>query len=172
VAVLNLGAISDTHGAIDLMYRVANEMVQRLGVKTIFHLGDTYRDAVRLAQAGFHVLMVPGLSCPEYHDHRVPKRLVESFDELKVGCAHAEKDLRAQQFAAAIVLTGHTHEARIELIGRSLFVNPGHLQDRVSRGERPSYGLIQISPTDVRAGIYETDHALRKQVIVERVYLG
>lgn len=167
-----LGVMSDTHGNRSLMHQVAHAMEAQFGVQVIFHLGDDYADAEELALAGRHVRMVPGLWCPGYHDGRIPTRLLEEFNGLTVACAHAEKDLRHTERAAAIILTGHTHQAAVTPLGRSLYVNPGHLKTKVSRGERASYALVDIGPDEVRASIRELWGAARMEVAIQRANLA
>ncbi len=169
-----LGAMSDTHGNIELMLEVAGDMAGLFQAKVIFHLGDDYRDADELIAAGYRVRRVPGLWCAEYHDNHIPKRLVEEFDGIQVACAHADRDLRYPERAAGVVLTGHTHKAQVLLLGRSLYVNPGHLKSgSASRSERPSYAVIEIGRTEIRASIHETANgAVRDSVVVPRNKVG
>lgn len=164
-----LGVMSDTHGNGDLMFQAAVSMTRVFGAEIIFHLGDDYRDAVGLAQAGYDVRMVPGLWCPEYHNTRLPKRLVETLDGVTVACAHADKDLRHVERAADIVLTGHTHTANIAMLGRTLYVNPGHLAARTNRGQAASYAILAIDPTQVIVSVHDAvNDTLRDTLVVPR----
>ena len=164
-----LGVLSDTHSNRVLMHQVAAVMVEELGAEVLFHLGDDYSDAEDLAMAGYSVRKVPGLWCPEYQNPSIPKRIVEEFDGITVAAAHAEKDLRHAQHAAGIILLGHTHRPRIEHIGLSLYVNPGHLRSTTSRGVQPaSFAIVEIGPTEVRAAIHDPSGALRREVIISR----
>ena len=176
-----LGVMSDTHGNSRLMHEAADAMVSRFHAETLFHLGDDYRDAEELLSAGgidrdtagYAVRRVPGLWCPEYQDSRIPKRLIEAFDGVVVACAHGDKDLRHTERAAAVILTGHTHAAQIVLLGRSLYVNPGHLKSLVWRNQRASYAIIEITAQYVRAAIHEmASHEVRSETSVPRDRLG
>ena len=168
-----LGVMSDTHGNSRLMHEAAEAMVGRFHAETIFHLGDEYRDSEELLSAGYAVRRVPGLWCPEYQDGRIPKRFVEAFDGVDVACAHAEKDLRHTERAAAVILTGHTHAAQIALLGRSLYVNPGHLKSMVCRNQHASYAVVEITAQYVRAAIREmASHEVRSETSVHRDRLG
>jgi len=166
------GAMSDTHGNSVLMHEAACTMKDEFGADLIFHLGDDYEDAVELEMAGYEVRKVPGLWCPAYHDSRVPRHLLETVDGVAVACAHAEKDLRAVERAASIILIGHTHTASLQLLGRSLYVNPGHLKARVSRGRRASFALIEIAPHAVHARILGLEGTARTHLTVDRSRLG
>ena len=167
-----IGVISDTHGNRRMMHEVADYLLTHFGAEIVFHMGDDYRDAEELAMSGHVVKMVPGLGCPEYNDHRIPNRIVESVDGITVAAAHAAKDLRARELAASIVLTGHTHVAAIEKAGRSLYVNPGHLKSPLDRGERPSYALITTSGSQVTVAIHELSGEIRQACSFDRSELA
>lgn len=162
--------MSDTHGNLRIMKDVAQAMRERFNVDAIIHLGDDYRDCEGLIADGFTVHRVPGLWCPEYHDTRISKRLVDKFDGVSVACAHADKDLRhIDRENAALILTGHTHAARIELLGQSLLINPGHLKEPVCRNERASYVILEIDADSVKATIRESGtHKVRSELRVLR----
>lgn len=158
-----IGVMSDTHGNRRLMHQVADYMQSTHGVELIFHVGDDYEDGLELAHAGHRVKLVPGLSCDAYHDKRVPNRIIEPCDGLRIAAAHADQDLRAVERAAAIVLTGHTHEARIAKIARTIYLNPGHLKAPVDRGQRASYAIIETGADDVRVAIHEIAGDVREE---------
>lgn len=163
-----LGVMSDTHGNRKLMHQAAAAMTADFRADIIFHLGDDYADAEELAMAYPNVRAVPGLWCPAYAEGRVPKTRVEEIAGLTVACAHADKDLRARERSTSILLTGHSHEARIETLGHTLYVNPGHLQAPNSRGERASYAIIEIATETVRASIIELTGKARINKAVQR----
>jgi putative phosphoesterase len=167
-----LGVMSDTHGNRKLMHQVANLMEEQLNVELILHLGDDFPDAQDLALAGHPVRMVPGLWCDAYQNGRIPKRIVEDFDGLKVAMAHADKDLRYTERAAAIILTGHTHTAVIHRIGPCIYMNPGHLKAMHDRDEHASFGTITIDEETVRCAIHEIGGAVRSEVTASRSQLA
>ncbi|MEA3365790.1 MAG: YfcE family phosphodiesterase, partial [Candidatus Hydrogenedentes bacterium] len=149
-----IAVMSDTHGNRSLMFQ-AVEVMKQLGATLFFHLGDDYADAEELAMTEPEVRMVPGLWCRAYRDARVPNRIVEEVDGLAIAAVHAAKDLRQTEYSADIVLTGHTHEAAIERIGHTIYLNPGHLKGPESRGQRPSFALITLSDDAIHAAIHE-----------------
>lgn len=168
-----LGVMSDTHGNLELMRAVVRTMVGPLRADVLFHLGDDYTDPEEFEYSGHDLRRVPGLWCSAYQDGYTPKRLVEEFDGVRVACAHADKDLRHVERAAAVILVGHTHVANVAHLGRSLYVNPGHLKAPVSRGERASFAMVQIASDEVHVRIHEAlDGTLRYQVSVDRDRLG
>ncbi len=168
-----IGVMSDTHGNRKLMHEVADRMKRQHHADLIIHVGDDCPDAAELVAAGHNVRMVPGLWCDEYHDGRIPKRIIVPCDGITISAAHAEKDLGATELAATVVLTGHTHVAKIEKLGRSVHVNPGHLKHpKLDRGERPSYAVITTDRVKISISIHETDGKTRVTQSIQREQLA
>ncbi len=167
-----IGAMSDTHGNAALMQRAAERMTADFGVSTIFHAGDMYADGRLLRMSGFDVRIVPGLGCDEYFDTSIPRRISDTFNGTAIACTHAEKNLRAAEYAAAVIVLGHTHEARVEQLGRSVFVNPGHLKSDMDRGQRPSFATIAIEPDEVEVTIHEINGIVRTRETFRREDIG
>ncbi len=163
---MRLGVISDTHGNRPLMHAVARRLVDAHGVESIVHLGDSYADAEELFHAGHPVRMVPGLWCPEYQNTKVRRYLFERVGDVAWAAAHIERDLRTAFRDAAVILTGHTHVARLDHGGGRIYLNPGHLKDAMHRGEAPSYGVLDIGAAEVAACIHEVDGRVRHQLEV------
>ncbi len=164
-----LGVMSDTHGNVRLMSAVADMLRRAFAVELILHLGDDYRDAELLEMSGHTVLAVPGLWCPEYHGHRAPKARVHAADGIVIGLAHAEQDLSLVQAGADLLLTGHSHAARIVLENGVVRMNPGHLRRVLDRGEKASFGLVNADGNRLSCSIYEADGSLRYTRAYERV---
>lgn len=156
-----LGVISDTHGNARRMHRVADLLSQNFAAEVIIHLGDDYADAEQLEMAGHAVWAVPGLWCPEYHGFRVPKARVETVQGTRIAFAHAERDIASVRAGAALLLTGHTHSARIAFEDGVVCMNPGHLRRAKDRGELASFGLIILSEEELLCSIHEADGRLR-----------
>jgi len=143
-------------------------MESALGVTRIYHLGDDFEDGEELSLTKGEVRVVPGLWCIEYESQSIPKFIVEELDGLSVAAAHSERDLNAQCCAAGLIFTGHTHVPRIEHIGWSLYVNPGHLKDDFRRVHPPSFAVVEIGPDIVRARIHDAAGPVRAEVTVGR----
>lgn len=158
-----IGVLSDTHGNRKLMHAVADRMRDEHGAQLLLHLGDDYADAEELALSAFDVVAVPGLWCSEYQSTWVKNTRIEEIEGLTIAMAHADQDLRGKERRAAVWLTGHTHSAKIERRGKSVHFNPGHLKSHNSRGERASYGLIEITGEAVVFSILDFDGTLREQ---------
>jgi putative phosphoesterase len=156
-----LGVMSDTHGNLRLMHRVADLLTQSFAAEVIIHLGDDYDDARQLEVAGHAVWAVPGLWCPEYQGYRVPKVRIETVHGCRIAFAHAERDIAAIRSGADLILTGHTHSARIALEDGTVCLNPGHLRRSMDRGQHASFGLIILSEAEILCSIHEADGRLR-----------
>ncbi|MCC6144475.1 MAG: metallophosphoesterase family protein [Candidatus Hydrogenedentes bacterium] len=165
---MNIGVMSDTHGNRQLMHAVADRMVQQHHVELIYHLGDDYSDGQELAMAGARVCLVPGLWCEEYQDWRVPNSRVDEYQGVRIGCAHAQKDLRAIERAADIVMCGHTHVAEVRQQGDSIWLNPGHLKGPMDRNETPSYAVISLVEDAIFVAVYEVDGRMRHEFVFHR----
>lgn len=164
--------MGDTHSNSGLFHAVADLLVESFGAEVILHTGDSCSDAKELAMAGHTVRMVPGFGCSEYSDGSVPRRFLEEFARVTVACAHSEDILRWRERRAALIVTGHTHRASIDLVGRSLFVNPGHLKQGIDRGQRSSFAVITIGPDAVKVALREADGALRREESVSLDRIG
>lgn len=160
--------MSDTHGNVGLMFEVADLLTKRFAAAWIYHAGDDYVDAETLDHAGYKVRAVPGLWCSEYSRGRVPRHIVDHFDGVSIAMAHAEKDLRGAALAADVVITGHTHRARLERLGGSIHLNPGHLKAPTDRGERASFAVLDIAAGETRASIFELDGSVRDTLTLAR----
>lgn len=163
-----LGILSDTHGHRKQMHEVADRLVQDFGAEWIYHAGDDYSDAQELDFAGHKVRAVPGLWCPEYNGGRTPKRIMDAVDGITLAMAHAEKDLTAREHGATLIVTGHTHTARIERIGRHIYLNPGHMKGPHDRGEHASFAVVRLEESEVVLAIHELDGRVREIMQVPR----
>jgi putative phosphoesterase len=167
---MKIGVISDTHGNVPMMTQAADFLVDELGAELLVHLGDDYQDSRVLEWSGRNVAAVPGLWCSEYRSATVPNRLVLDFDGLRAVAAHAQKDFRPADLDAHILLSGHTHEARLAQTDGRLHFNPGHLKALRDRGELPSFGFLDVSRDAVRAVIHEFDGSVRVELEIPRAY--
>lgn len=161
-----IGIVSDTHGNLEAVRRVAYRFLEA-GVDQVIHLGDDYADIGELSAAGLQVIAVPGLYCPEYCASHIPRRRIESFNGVQVllthtPCRHSSDqadDLDPENCppGVSVVLYGHTHIPRIQEQGRVLRINPGHLKARDSRGYPHTYALIIFDPDWVGVEIRSLD---------------
>jgi putative phosphoesterase len=156
-----LGVMSDTHGNVRLMHQAADLLSRKFAAEVIIHLGDDYADALQLEMAGHAVWAVPGLWCPEYHSYRVPKARVETVHGSRVAFDHTERDITLLRPGANLMMTGHTHAARIALEDGVVHMNPGHLRRSTDRNEHASFGLVTLSEQGLLCAIHEADGRLR-----------
>jgi putative phosphoesterase len=158
-----VGVVSDTHGNREGMLRLA-ERLKSLGVQTLLHLGDDYRDMNTLSQAGLRVIGVPGVFCPEYREPGIPNRQIVEMDGVKLLLTHTEtrhhydnpQDLDPELacYEVDAVLFGHTHVPGLEERQGVAWINPGHLRHRTDRGHPPTFALLHIKPSELKVQIH------------------
>ncbi len=157
-----VAAVSDTHGNLAGMQRLS-ERLKAMGITTLLHLGDDYRDLAAFAAAGLNVIGVPGLYCPEYLDQQIPNRMVVELGGVKLLLGHtgerhrldppADPDPERLDQEVHLVLYGHTHIPAVEQRQGVVWVNPGHLRDRIDRGYPPTFALMSLGQKEAMVQI-------------------
>jgi putative phosphoesterase len=130
---MQIGVLADTHDRLPTL-RAALLRFRELGITTVLHPGDIVAPFAAKVLAGFdgtlHVTYGNndgerrGLKqvLPQIQDG--PLRL--ELAGRRVLLHHAREWCRPEQITAAdVIVTGHTHEARVERRDGKLFVNPG-----------------------------------------------
>ena len=130
---MKIGVIADTQGVFDvdaLVRYVANEFAT---VDEIWHAGDWGSDTVlgSLRSLGRPFVVVNG-NAPD--DPTYPMTIERQIGPFRVGMVH-NLDPRRQAWARQfdVVIHGHTHRWRDEVVGRTRFINPG-------TATRPQFG--------------------------------
>ncbi len=134
-----VGIISDTHDNLPAVEAAALKMRER-GVGLVLHAGDIVAPFVAplLARAGARVIAVFGNNDGERAGLR---RRFKEFGEVRGDVAevdiegtraaiyHGTEAALSSALASCgkhdILVLGHTHEPRVERLGRTLVVNPG-----------------------------------------------
>lgn len=137
--------LSDSHGGIAPM----EEAVLRTSPHLILHLGDCWRDGERLHDRfpSIPFEQVPG-NCDFRPDQPAEKLLFQGDKRILMCHGHTygvKQTLLNAGFAAEeqnldLFLFGHTHRPLVDMRGRTLFLNPGSIGDRL----RPTYGVVTI----------------------------
>ena len=142
---MDILVLSDSHGALAPMIRA----VELTRPQMIFHLGDVWRDGERLHDRFPDVPMeqVPG-NC-DLLSSEPAERLLE-IRGMRILLCHGhtygvKNSLTAAGFAAEeqrldLFVFGHTHQPLVDRRGKTLFLNPGAIGDRL----RPSYAVVTI----------------------------
>ena len=148
--------LSDSHGNMDNMVQA----VEREQPAMIFHLGDCWRDGMRLHK-WFPELpfeQVPG-NC-DFRSLEAAEKLLFLGDKRVLLChGHTygvKQSLTAAGLAAEdqnldLFLFGHTHKPLVDMRGKTLFLNPGSIGDYA----RPTYGVVTLEngKLDVRTAL-------------------
>ncbi len=171
-----VAVVSDTHGNREGMDFLAVRL-QALSVKTVLHLGDDYRDTRVLSRAGFEVLAVPGVYCPEYAKAKVENRRIVELAGVKMLLTHTPRrhrldrpgdpDPEAPPPGVKLVLYGHTHIPALEERQGVWWLNPGHLRNWPERGYPATFALLGLSAPGVAVTIrhLEDEEVLLKTLI-------
>jgi putative phosphoesterase len=116
-----IGVISDTHG---LMRPEALAALR--GVSLIVHAGDIGAPAVLDAlRAIAPVIAVRGNNDRDAWARVIPETAVVPAGDRRLYVVHDVKELAVDPSEYAAVIAGHSHQPRNELVGGTLFLNPG-----------------------------------------------
>ena len=137
--------LSDSHGNVSNMAAAVEQSAPRM----IFHLGDCWRDAEKLHDLfpDIPLEQVPG-NC-DYRPSEPAEKLLFVEDKRILLChGHTygvKQSLLTAGYAAEeqnldLFLFGHTHRPLVDMRGKTLFLNPGSIGDRL----RPTYGVVTI----------------------------
>ena len=143
---MRVGVVSDSHGEIYNLRKMAKWLVEKQNVEVIVHLGDNYDDVYVLENLGVKIIKVPGVFSNYYQDTDIPNRVIVTFDDKIVLITHIEcchdndlpGDIKPEELvrkkAVDVILYGHSHIPRIKQIQNILYINPGHLKPEDKKG--------------------------------------
>lgn len=158
---MKAGVVSDTHGNIQNLEHAVEWLEEVEGIDALIHLGDDASDVRELHGLNAGVVSVPGVFESAYSDKKIPNRLIDKFDGIRVLLTHTpasnDKDLPGdlkpedviEKGGADVILHGHTHRASIEKTGRVSVINPGHLKASDARGGKPTFAVIDFGRRQV-----------------------
>ncbi len=159
--------VSDTHGEINNVRKLVDLCRTEIKPDAIIHLVDDSPDAEPLRELNLPLYVVPGVYEPHYRDPSTKRRLIVELEGLRFLLTHTdtkhqndppeERDPQEvlSSGEADVLLHGHTHVPKIELRGRKLIVNPGHLKTSDKKGYPPTYAILDIDQDKVRVAIRE-----------------
>jgi uncharacterized protein len=145
-----LGVISDTHGLLRPEVRAAFRSVDR-----ILHAGDVDEAAVLQTLGVFApVTAVRGNMDRGAWARGLPERVTLTVEGVSLHMVHDVYQIDVDPKAAGIsvVVHGHTHRPRCELLDTVLYFNPGSAGPRRS-GSPVSLGVLHIGADGVRGEI-------------------
>jgi uncharacterized protein len=151
--------VSDSHGSTELL----DELKQRHAAEAevMLHCGDSELSLDDESISGFTV--VKG-NCDFYGDF--PEEAELNVDGYKIlvlhGHMHSVKSsllslaYRAEEAGANIVCFGHSHLLGAEMIGSTLYINPGSI--RLPRGRRErTYVILDLQEGKSTLHVYDFD---------------
>jgi hypothetical protein len=154
---MRLGLVSDSHGELANLREAAKKLRAEWQVDIIAHLGDEWPDADVLREHnGLAIIQVPGVYGEYYQDPAIINRVLREINGYRILFTHTRdahaNDLPGDPDPAElagrgevdIVAYGHTHIPEVELKGKVLWVNPGHLKKQDKKGLAPSFGVVDL----------------------------
>src|SRR4030095_12929285 len=134
--VMRIAVIADTHDRLPAHVQAAVR-----GADEVWHLGDVWSPSVlnRLQELGPEVKLVRG-NCDDCLDW--PETLDLQVEGFRIRLMHIPP--RKPPPGIDLLLHGHTHVPRNELIGQIRFLNPGCIT-RPNRGAPASYAWLQLN---------------------------
>jgi putative phosphoesterase len=153
---MRVGLISDTHGLIR-----AEALAALDGVEIILHAGDVGGHSVLRELAGIApVHAVYGNTDDPIQG--LPQRLDLTLGGLKVHVSHGHElgsptpGKLVREYAADVIVFGHTHKPLIETLGKTLVVNPGAAGPR-RFNLKPSVAILTIDGATASASLVHLD---------------
>jgi putative phosphoesterase len=144
--------MSDTHGELDNLKSILPR-IREINPDLVMHLGDNYEDAELLRD--FPLLRVPGVYESYYSKPEVPNRIILNLSGWLSLLTHShlrhENDLPwdpdpqdlVRRKAVDLIIHGHTHIPRAELIEGVVYINPGHMKKEDKKGYPPTFSVIE-----------------------------
>lgn len=175
---MKIGVMSDTHGNLDTMRRVAAKMIDKYGVNTIVHLGDDSADAEELSSLPIELYWIPGIFEDRYKDPKITNRLIKEFEDIPFLFSHTptkdshdiEGDIDPAQAVedgdVKVMLHGHSHMWRIDEEKQVIIINPGHLMSEDSKGREQTYAILDVTPRRLDVKIM----SLGDQLVAEKTF--
>jgi putative phosphoesterase len=129
---VKIGLIADTQGSFDVAAFLRHVASEFAGVDEIWHAGDWGSEEVLAGLRMLGRLVVVNGNAPD--DSRYPTTIEGKIGRWRLGMVH-NLDKRRARWAAGydVVIHGHTHQWRDEVVGRTRFINPG-------TATRPQFG--------------------------------
>jgi putative phosphoesterase len=151
---VKIGLIADTQGSFDVAALLAHVAREFAAVDEIWHAGDWGSDEVLTGLSRLGRLVVVNGNAPS--DPRYPTTIEGTIGRWRVGMVH-NLDKRRARWAAGydVVIHGHTHRWRDEMVGRSRFINPG-------TATRPQFGGTERTMARLAFG---------NELLVEKLFL-
>lgn len=165
---MKIGLLSDTHGYINILRQVIQKLLEER-VDLIIHLGDdsTDIDPVRDLIPVDHLIVLPGVYEPCYFRPGNPNRLIKTLGGVRFLITHTPThhqndrpdDIKPEDVVARhevdVVLHGHTHIPRDEVVDGIRFINPGHLKPDDKRGYKPSFAVLVVKEKKIAVELFE-----------------
>ncbi len=196
---MKVAVVSDSHGNISGLRILYTYLVEEEGIRRFFHLGHYFHDVERAhlfqiqksemddttffsdlasvllekdeAGAGRirRIIQVPADDDPEAKNPIIPRIEYTILNGFITVIVHDIRNLTKEDIQNGYVfLHGATHIPQVEILSGRIFVNPGHFS--LMEKDKPTYGLIDISDSEIIAEIRDLSHSvlMREKIKVKR----
>ncbi|CQR24329.1 phosphoesterase [Streptococcus varani] len=153
--------MSDSHGNRQVLEELKGHYWNK--VDAIFHNGDSELDSEDPIWDGIQVVCG---NCD--FDGGYPDNLLTELEGVRIAQTHGHLyrinytwqnlDYWAQEMDADICLYGHLHAAAAEKRGKTLFLNPGSVQQPRGLIQVKLYALITITDSCFKVRFYDLNH--------------
>jgi len=157
--VMRIGVVSDTHIPVRAK-KLPDELVNGLKeVDLVLHAGDFEESsALRALRDICEVKAVFGNMDSLALKEELPEKLVLEVEGFKIGITHGfgspqglEERIRAKFSKIDVLVYGHSHKPKNEIIDGTLFFNPGSPTDGIFAPFK-SFGILEIG-SEIRGEI-------------------
>ncbi len=132
-----IGIVSDSHDNLESI-NMAIKFLKKKNIELLLHAGDIISPfaAVRFKELGCEIIAVFGNNDGERKVLREKINKISDFAEFtyrgkKFAVYHGSIDAITRSLVKSglydFVITGHTHKAKIEVVGKTMHINPGEL---------------------------------------------
>lgn len=138
---MKIGVLSDTHDNKQ-NFQTALEAYRQLGITQLLHLGDMTSPPTAQLTEGFRMVYLTGNMDRDpiglrntvldlHPDNQIVDRYESDLEGLSIVAVHGHREPPVEELAGSgkydLVLTGHTHRRRDEMVGNTRIINPGAL---------------------------------------------
>ncbi|PLS16909.1 YfcE family phosphodiesterase [Bacillus sp. M6-12] len=151
--------MSDSHGLTDEVSRI--KVRHRNEVAGMIHCGDSELSYGSLEMSGF--LAVRG-NCD--FEGNYPEHISQDLAGFRFFITHGHLynvkmtlmnlSYKAQEENAQIACFGHSHIAGSEMIGDTIFINPGSIR-LPKQGPEKTYVILEVNSNEIKVNYYDTE---------------
>ncbi len=154
------GRLADVDAVLARRKRAAGGKVPRTDPEFLAAFEEALARHASGDPIGDRMVRVASRGCPEYATGVVPSKQVDLVEGRICCLVHDKAELDRDDIANATVLFhGNAEAAAVVQIGPRYFVTPGRLARRAADGASPSFGILDMTESDLVLTVYAADSA-------------